>query len=170
MALVPFGRFGRAHGVRGELRFWPHNPQSPLLAAGREIQVGRNPDHLTAHTVEQVRFDPRGVVVRLGGVADREAADALRGADWFEDRAAFAPLDDPDEVYCADLVGLTARTDAGRDLGRVVDVMTNGATDILVIRGAGREHLVPFVEAFVARVDVAAGELIIVPAEGLLDD
>ncbi len=167
--MVPFGRFGRAHGVRGELRLWPHNPQSPLLIAGREIRVGTRPDQLTVYTLEQVRLDARSAVVRLAGVEGREAAEALNGADWYEDRGAFAPLADPDEIYCADLVGLSARTVDGTPLGRVVDVMTNGATDILVIQGGGREHLVPFVTDFVERVDLQAGEVLIVPAEGLLD-
>ncbi len=160
MSLVSFGRFGRAHGVRGELRFWPHNPQSPLLKAGRAVRIGREAGQTEVRRVERLRFDAKGPVLTIEGVDSREAAEALTGAEWFEDR---------DEIYCVDLIGLEARTVDGAPLGRVVDVMTDTATAVLVIRGARGQHLVPFVEAFVPRVDLAAGEVQVSPIEGLLD-
>ncbi len=169
MSLVSFGRFGRAHGVRGELRFWPHNPQSPLLKAGRAVRIGREAGQTEVRRVERLRFDAKGPLLTIEGVDSREAAEALTGAEWFEDRAAFAPIEDPDEIYCVDLIGLEARTVDGAPLGRVVDVMTDTATAVLVIRGARGQHLVPFVEAFVPRVDLAAGEVQVSPIEGLLD-
>lgn len=167
--LVEFGRFGRPHGVRGEVRFHPHNPDSPLLDDGRTIQIGDAAERTEAAEVEWVRIDAKGFVLKLRGVDDRDAAARLTHRRWFEPRDAFpAPADD--EVYMADLIGLDACTPDGAKLGRVVDVVEIGPHDVLVIRGGGRRHLVPNVEAFVQRMDLERGQVIITPIDGLLDD
>lgn len=166
--LVEFGRFGRPHGVRGEVRFWPYNPDSPLLVEGRTIRVGRDPRHSKDAALEAVRFDPKGVVVKLARIDDRDTAAALTHQRWYEPRDAFPPAED-DEIYVADLIGLTARTHDGIELGKIIDVLDTGPTDVLVIRGRGRTQLVPNVADFVRRMDLDRREVIITPIDGLLD-
>ncbi|MCA9539870.1 MAG: 16S rRNA processing protein RimM [Myxococcales bacterium] len=167
--LVEFGRFGRPHGVRGEVRFWPHNPASALLTAGRRIAVGPDPDRARSVEIDALRFDAKGAVVHLVGVDDRDAAAGLNHQRWFEPREAFPPLAD-DEVYACDLIGLTARRLDGQPIGRVIDVLNSGPHDLLVIDDGKREHLVPNVEAFVKRMDFDAREIVIEPIAGLLDE
>jgi len=164
---VPFGRFGRPHGVKGEVRFWPHNPQSPLLRAGRQVRIG--PDELAAraYRVESLRGDARGLLVRLSGVDDREAAGALNGQTWFEARAGFEHLGE-DEHYIVDLIGLTVRTETGLEVGTVADVLQIGSSDLYVVRDGDREHLIPGAEAFVREIDLEGGFIVIRPIEGLL--
>lgn len=166
--LVDFGRFGRPHGVRGEVRFWPYNPQSPLLVEGRRIRIGRDAGSSDEVLIESLRLDGKGVVIKLAAFDDRDTAARLNHLHWFEPREAFAPADD-DEVYVADLIGLVARTPDGERLGEVVDVLETGATDLLVIVAGRRQHLVPNVAAFVQRMDLDRREIIITPIEGLLD-
>lgn len=166
--LLEFGRFGRPHGVRGEARFHAYNPHSPLLVAGRRIRIGESEARLEEAVIERLRFDPKGVVVKLRGVDTREAASRLTHRRWYEPREGL-PEPADDEVYMADLLGLEAVTVDGEQLGRVVDVIEIGPHDVLVIRGGGRRRLVPNVEAFVQRMDFDAGELIITPIDGLLD-
>lgn len=166
--LLEFGRFGRPHGVRGEVRFQPHNPASPLLKAGRRIHVGRSADDTTERELKRLRFDPKGVVVKLGGIDDRDAAGRLTHQKWFEPREAF-PAARPDEVYMTDLIGLVVRTATGRELGRIVHVLELGPHDVLVIRGGGQQHLVPNVPDFVREMDFERGEVVITPIEGLIE-
>jgi len=167
--LLEFGRFGRAHGVRGELRFQPYNPQSPLLKAGRTIRVGRGPEQTDGFRVERLRFDAKGVVMKLDGIDDRDAAGRLTHQKWFEDRADF-PRARPDEIYVVDLIGLEARTADGRLLGTIVHVLELGPHDVLVIRGQGRQHLIPNVPAFVREMDFDEKRVTITPIEGLLSE
>ncbi len=168
MSLVSFGKFGRPHGVRGGLRFWPHNPASPLLRAPRDIAVGSSASKTRSVQLSHVRFDGKGVVVAVEGVADREGAAELNGLFWYEPRTNFAPLAD-DEVYAVDLVGCAVRTTTGESVGQVADVMQVGPSDLLVVRSGRREHLVPNVPEFVDRIDTEAGEVVIRPIEGLLE-
>ena len=170
MALVDLGRFGRAHGVRGELRFWAHNPGSELIAEGREILVGRTPETAKSWVVERVRFDAKGSLVQLKGVDDRDQASALTGASWYEPRERF-PDAASDEVYLVDLIGLPVKTSAGRALGRVADVIEAGGGDVLVIRDGRAQYMVPLVDEFVTRIETGGqGEVIIEPIDGLLGD
>jgi 16S rRNA processing protein RimM len=104
------------------------------------------------------------VVARLMGVADRNAAEALKGATVKISRSHFPALDD-DEFYWVDLIGLEVENLQGERLGVVQDLMDNGAHPILRVQvpqdaGAGeqlkdapQEQLIPFVDAFVKNVD-----------------
>ena len=169
MDLIACGRLGRPHGVRGALRFWPLNPATPLVKAGRQIQVGRTARALTGYDVKTAHRDAKSWVIRIEGVDDREAAAKLTGQTWFEQREAFAPVAD-DEVYLADLIGLPVQTEDGVALGDIADIWQAGAADVLVIRGDGGEHLVPNVADFVIRLDPAQPPVIIRPIDGLLGE
>lgn len=164
---IELGRFGRPHGIRGAVWLRPHNDSSDLLKPGRIIQVGTSPDEVRGYEVEEVRRDGAGFVVHLKGVDDRDVAGSLNGMLWFETRENFPPPDE-DEYYHVDLIGLTARTESGVILGPVVDVWDAPASEILVIRGT-TELLVPFVESYLVKVDIAGGEIILRGVEGLLE-
>ena len=166
--MVPFGKFGRPHGVRGDLRFWPHNPQSDLLRVGRRIRVGRSDTDVDEYELTHVRFDARGVVVGLASINDRDEAARLTGHVWYEARENFSEPS-ADEIYLTDLLGLKVRTEDGQVVGHIKDVLTMGPTDILVIGNGGKTNMVPNVPDFVIRMDLEAGEVVIRPIEGLLD-
>ena len=102
---VALGRFGRPHGVRGEVRFRPFNETTDLVAADRLIRVGANRDEASEYTVERVRFDAKGALVKIMGISDRDEVRALTNRLWFERREIFPELA-ADEVYLVDLIGL----------------------------------------------------------------
>lgn len=164
---IELGRLGRPHGVRGALWIWPHNEFSALLKVGRTIQVGADPEATRGYEIESVRREGSGFVVHLVGVADRDAAGSLNGMFWYEARADF-PAPAADEYYHVDLVGLRAETDDGRELGRVAEVWEAPASVVLVIRGE-RELLVPFVEAYLAGVELANRRIVLRNVDALLD-
>ena len=166
--LVPIGRFGRPHGVRGEIRFWPFNRDSTLLTSARRIQVGRHRERTRAYTIDGLRTDAKGCLVRFAEIDDRDVAKGLTNQMWFESRDVFPELAD-DEVYYTDLIGLVVRTVEGEIVGRVKDVLDIGPSDILVIDRDGQEVMVPNVDEFVRSMDLDAGEITITPPAGLID-
>jgi 16S rRNA processing protein RimM len=128
-----------AHGVRGEVRLklFASSPES--LAEHDLLYVGG-----VAHRLLGVRPAGQGAVAAFSGVADRSAAEALRGALVEVDRAALPPLDDG-EYYHADLLGLPCFSRAGEHLGTVSAVENFGAGDLLEVELAdGRRSLIPF--------------------------
>lgn len=154
--------------MRGEVRFWPHNPASPLLEAGREVQIGRSADDVTRRLVERIHHDRKGAVVKLAGCDDREAAARLTHQRWFEPRDGFPALE-ADEIYIADLIGMTARV-GDQTVGQIVDVVGIGPHDLLVVADGRRRFMVPNVPQFVTAMDLDAGEVTLSPIEGLLPD
>jgi 16S rRNA processing protein RimM len=166
--LVAVGRIGPARGVRGDVFVEPWTDSADeRFAAGAVLRTDR--ESAGPLTVEESSFAGGKLVVRFAGVADRSAAEALRGIQLFVPAADRAPIEDPDEFYDTDLVGLAARTVAGADLGPVSDVVHAGGASYLVVDVAGQERLVPFVAAIVPTVDIAAGFVEIDPPEGLFE-
>ncbi|WP_406231537.1 ribosome maturation factor RimM [Nocardia sp. NBC_01009] len=167
------GRVAKSHGVRGELvvevrtdepeaRFAPGTTLRGRLARSKEVRD---------FTVESAREHSGRLLVHVAGVADRTAADALRGTLFFVDSADLPPSEDPDEYYDHELEGLTVQLTDGTVVGKVTEVLHSAAGELLSVRAAedGREILIPFVNAIVPTVSLADGLVVIDPPEGLLD-
>lgn len=165
---IAVGRIARARGVRGELFVepWTDAPEE-RFAVGSVLRT--EPTERGPLTVAELSFGGGKLVIRFAGIDDRTAADSLRGTRLLIDAADRAPLEDPDEFYDTDLVGLAARTVAGQELGPVRAVIHAGGADYLVLDIDGAEKLVPFVGAIVPTVDVSGGFVEIDPPEGLFE-
>lgn len=116
----------------------------------------RGPAGETTEARPQGRLQGKGVVAKLSGAGDRDAAAALVGTEIWVPRTAL-PKPRAGEYYWADLEGLAVRTVEGVDLGRVSHLFATGANDVMVVQGE-RERLVPFVTGLqVVKVDLDAG-------------
>lgn len=143
---------GAAHGIKGEVRVKTFT-SDPLALGDYGPLYDKN-----GRSFEVLDLRPQGnvVVVRLKGVGDRNAAEALNGTELFVDRAALSEELEEEEFYHADLVGMDVVDERGESVGKVSAVQNYGAGDILEIRGPGLNGvLVPFTKAAVPVVDVA---------------
>ena len=135
-----------AQGIKGELRLKLFSDSVESLARHETLYVGSVKRRLLS-----VRDSGKGAVARLEGVADRSAAEALRGSLVEIDRSTLPPLEDG-EYYHADLIGLSCEDREGRAVGRVVTVENFGAGDLLEIeREDGRKSLIPFKDGIADR-------------------
>lgn len=161
------GVFGRAVGLKGELRLKSHTGDPEAIAAYKPLSLkdGRAVDILA---VRPVAGTADMLVARLKGVASREAAEALNRAEVFAPRDALGAPDE-DEYFHADLVGLEVRGPDGERLGTVTGISNFGAGDILEIKPLkGPAAMVPFRDPFVPTVDVKGGHVVINDAALLL--
>ena len=165
---IAVGRIGKPRGVHGEafVEPWTDDPDS-RFAAGTVLRT--DPPGAGPLTVAESSSAGGKLVVRFDGVADRESAESLRGVRLVVAAADRPPLDDPDEFYASDLVGLAATTVDGAELGPVRDVLDIAGSDYLVIEVNGRDRLVPFVAALVPTVDLPGRRVVIDPPDGLLE-
>jgi 16S rRNA processing protein RimM len=128
-----------AHGVKGEVRLKLFSDSVDSLSGNRKLFVGGKEMRLLS-----VRAVGKGAVARFEGVADRSAAEGLRGSLVEIDRAALPPLEEG-EYYHADIIGLPAFDRDGIAVGTVVGVENYGAGDLLEIEtDAGKRSLIPF--------------------------
>src|SRR5262245_35786849 len=119
------------------------------------------------YAIESARPVVCASLVALEGIADRDAADGLRGRPVSVLRDDLE-LDDG-EVLLADLVGCRVELPDGRPWG-VVSGLELGPQDRLVIRDGAIERLLPVVDQFVIDVDVEARRIVVDPPEDLPED
>jgi 16S rRNA processing protein RimM len=163
------GRIARAHGIGGEVAV-DVRTDSPELRFAPGAAVDTDPPERGPLTVRRTRWHSGRLLVVFDEVTDRTTAESLRGTLLVADSATSPDVDDPDEFWDHDLVGLAAVTVAGAALGTVEGVLHPAGSDLLVIRGGDdAEILVPFVRAIVPEVDVRGGRVVVDPPEGLLE-
>jgi len=165
------GRVAKAHGVTGELVVEVRTDDPELrFAPGAILRTKASDDREHNYVVATVRPHGNRLLLRLEGVADRDAAAALRGSLFVIDSGDLPPIDEPDTYYDHQLEGLLVRTTAGRDIGTVTEVLHSAAGELLAVdRADAGELLVPFVTAIVTSVSLDAGIIEIDPPEGLLE-
>lgn len=159
--MILLGRITGAHGIRGEVVV-----HSFAAAAGDIGAYGPLTDATgkRAFKLKVVRITPKGgVIVRIAGVEDRNAAEALKGIELYVAREKL-PAPAGDEFYHADLIGLDAVSPDHKPIGKIVAVQNFGAGDLLEVRREGSQSTdyVPFTDTFVPSVDIAARRVVVV--------
>jgi 16S rRNA processing protein RimM len=144
-----------AQGIKGEVRLKLFSDSVDSLARHQKLYVGGAERRLLS-----IRDGGKVAVARFEGVADRGAAEALRGSLVEIDREALPPLAE-DEYYYADLIGLPAVDQDGNPVGAVVAVENYGAGDLLQIeRDGGKRALIPFTRGI---ADLDDGRVVLDP-------
>ena len=157
-APICVARIGAAHGVRGAVKLWTFT-EDPF--AVKEYGPLTTRDGARQFEVTHVREARDHLVATLKGIATREDAERLNGIELYIAREKL-PATDDDEYYHADLIGLAAVNAANEPLGRVTAIHNFGAGDIIEIAPTqGPTMLLPFTNAVVPTVDLAAGRVVI---------
>ncbi|MEA3041390.1 MAG: rRNA processing protein RimM [Sphingomonadales bacterium] len=147
-ARVTLAAVAGAHGIGGEVRLKLFSEGVESLKRHSEVQVGER-----VLTLASVKPAGAGAIARFAGIADRNAAEALRGQTLSVPRSALPPLAEG-EYYHADLIGLPCVGASGGALGTAVAVENFGAGDIVEIeRPDGRRFMVPIVTAVTIEAD-----------------
>ncbi|WP_020173583.1 ribosome maturation factor RimM [Methyloferula stellata] len=159
--LVLVGKFGAAHGIKGEVRLqsFTGDPAAINRYGPLSDLKGRQ---FTLTSLRPVKGDL--FVARVEGIKDRTAAEALVNVELFVDRAVLPPPDE-DEFYLTDLIGLDARDTAGVRIGTILNVLNFGGGDILEVvpEGGGETWLLPFTKEVVPEIDLSRRQVTVVP-------
>ena len=159
------GEFGRAQGIRGEVRIKSYT-EDPLALTRYTPLTSENGTQ--TYKILAARVHDRDIlVVRVDGMTTREQAEHLTRRKIFAPRTALAPGTD-DEYLQADLIGLKAELQDGTPVGEVIAIENYGAGDLLDIRKPDdkQTYLLPFTHACVPVVDIRNGRIIIDPPQG----
>jgi 16S rRNA processing protein RimM len=172
--LIALGEIVGTHGLRGLLRFRPHQPRAspppvgrPLYCAGAEAD---RPPTASPKSIVLEDARPHGTVVllRVTGIASIEAAAPLVGATL---SVSEHDLPEPaaGEVYVYQLAGLDVVTSSGEHLGTIERSFSTGANEVLVVQDGPREILIPMIADVVQTIDLPGHRVVIDPIPGLLD-
>lgn len=182
--LVTVGHVTGAYGIQGWIRVRPYSTEAQALLNAKTWWLEKSGAPKQDIDVMQSKEHSGDVVARLTGVADRNAAEALKGTAVYISRKHFPVLDD-DEFYWVDLIGSAVENLQGEQLGVVSDMMDNGAHPILKVvvpvqetapqgeeaaqakkgarekSAAAPELLIPFVDQFVKTVQPKEKKIIV---------
>ncbi|MCX7219878.1 MAG: ribosome maturation factor RimM [Burkholderiales bacterium] len=162
--LVLVGYISGAFGLQGWVKVRPYSSTADAVLSAKTWWL-ESPQQPQLRDIQRLECKIHGedVVARLSGVADRNAAEALKGTTVKISRSHFPVLPEG-EFYWLDLIGLSVENLQGESLGVVRDLMDNGAHPILRVAQvdvpeselAKHERLIPFVDNFVKDVDQVA--------------
>ena len=161
---IEAGQIVNTHGVRGEVKIlsWLDSPE--YLKSFATLYV-RDGDHKRPVKVRAARVHKQFVIAALEGVADVNAAMALKNEVVFIDRDDAALPEGT--FFFSDLFGAHVVSDAGGELGTLTDVLERPGSNIYVVNGGGREWLIPAVPEFIRSTDVENGVITVHLIEGL---
>lgn len=155
------GQIVNTHGIKGEVKIvpWCDTPEflcdfDTLYLEGKPVQV------------EQIRAHKNNVIAKLAGVDDVNAAMCLKNKIVSIDRS---DVELPEgRHFIADLIGLEVRdAESGAVLGVIDDVLTPPANEVYVVKGVGREYMIPAVEEFLAETNIEGGYVRVRLIEGM---
>jgi 16S rRNA processing protein RimM len=166
------GRFLKAHGLKGaiKLELYTDSPNERFVpGAVLELQVPEeSPWFGKSVTVSELKWFNSSPVLFLKDVADRTQAESLIKAILLVEQPLDVSPQEPDAWYDHQLAGLKVMRD-GAEIGTLLRVEHMPAQDLLVIKTEEAEVLLPFVKAFVPKVDIQAGVIEITPPGGLFE-
>ena len=153
---LELGRIGAPYGIKGwvHVQSFTHPPEKLLEYRSWSLKD-------STVTVVEGRLQGKGLVARLEGVEDRDKAARLQGSIISVARSLLPKLRKR-EFYQADLIGLSVTNLEGVALGEVSHFVETPGGDVMIVRaGAGQEHWVPATKEHLAKVDLAAGQVVV---------
>ena len=170
---IEVGRILDAWGLKGWLKVLPHSASPEALFSSKRWFLQPNERGASPFVgtvllrIREAKEHSDSVVALAHDLTDRDVAESLKGARIFIQRSSF-PSTNPDEYYWVDLIGLTVRNREGIDLGEVTELLSTGPQTVLVLsqanpdpEGKPIERMIPFVNAYVDLVDLAARQILV---------
>jgi 16S rRNA processing protein RimM len=156
------GRIGKAHGILGEATIEVRTDEAEdRFAIGAVLET----DNHGELTVVSARVHNGILLLGFRGIEDRNSIEALRNELLYAEVDIQAPGIDEDDYHVLQLVGCTAYLVDGDEFGTVTDVLNLPGQDVLAIKSADGEVLIPFVHQLVPVVDIKAKRMTVIPPD-----
>ena len=189
---ITCGRFGRPHGVKGEVRLWGYNQHTELLEVGMNFYVGQHPKlpsskvKVATHqlTLSRLRSDHKGLILGFEEIRSRDTAQVLNHLAWLMPRTDF-PILDEQEFYLVDLIGADGWAISPEVseaelkepeliektyVGKLTGLLEAGAGDLFIFESKEfGEITIPNQDPFVISIDLDSKHILIRAIPGLLE-
>ena len=141
------GKVLKAQGIKGEVKISCFLDDSAMLNGVKQLYIGSN-----TYTVEKLRPDGAFCYVKLIGITDRNAAEALRNWTVCADKECVTVPQD--RYFIADLIGCNVVLDNGAKVGVVNEVLQYGSADVFVCSDGEKEISFPFLKDLIVEVSI----------------
>lgn len=177
MEKIKIGKIVNAVALRGEVKVYHYSDYKERFEELEEILVERNAAKkhaMESYEIEGVRYQKDMAILKLKGVNDRNAAEALKDCDVYITEADLRELPE-DTFYIRDLIGCrvvnrSGNTENEEEIGIITDVLQNTAQDIYQVKTkAGKEVLIPAVGEFIKEINIDEKTVIVSLIPGFMD-
>ena len=158
--LVAVGRVLKPRGIRGEIKVEILTDFPERFARSAAISLERGDGRISTYEIEGSQPIGTAVFLKLKGIDDRNAAEALRGAYVSVPREENFPLDE-NSFYAYDLEGMEVRDSADRKIGRIIGIEQYPANDVLIVETDRGAVMLPAVKAYILEVDTDTKTMIV---------
>lgn len=166
--LLQVGIITSTHGVRGEVKVYPTTDDPRRFRRLKEVVLDTGKEKMNLE-IEGVKFFKQFVILKFKGLDNINDIEKYRQKSLYVTRKNAVRLQ-RDEYFIADLIGLKAQDEDGKELGTVKDVIETGANDVYEVEMAdGKSLLLPAIKQCILNVDVENGTMQVHVLEGLLD-
>jgi 16S rRNA processing protein RimM len=166
--LIPVGKIIGTHGIKGLLKVHSFSGNLESLQANHTITLKSQQGVLSQFGLKSVVHHAGKLLIALNGLDEIDLAQQYVGYEICLLRSQL-PEPEENEYYWCDLIGLKVATLEGIELGTITDIFETGSSDIYVVRGNGREYMIPAIADVIGSVDLKEGRMLVTPLEGLLD-
>lgn len=164
------GKIVNTHGIKGEVRVI-----SKTDFAEKRYKIGNplylfigNESNPLQLVVKSHRTHKSFDLLTFEGFEDLNVVERMKGGILKIPENMLDELEE-NEFYFHEIIGCAVYTMDGEELGKIIEILTPGANDVWVIKGAGgKEILIPYIEDVVKKIDVKDKVILIDPIEGLL--
>ena len=164
--VLVIGRISKPRGLHGHVFVTPLTNVDGRFEGLKEIVIEREDDVNKGYRVESVAWHGKYVVVKLAGIDDRNAAEALRGG--FVSISHDTVPDLPgDTYYSYQLIGCTVKNTEDHVIGKIVDVEEYPASEVLKIASDNEYMLLPAVKQIVLDVDIERKLVVVDPPDDI---
>ena len=154
------GRIGRAHGILGEATIEVRTDEPDRrFAIGNKVQTDAHGEL----TITSGRVHNGILLLGFNGITDRSGIEKLRNTLIYCDVDINEPGIDEDDYHVLQLIGCAAHLESGEIIGEITDVINLPGQDLLAIKTANGEQLIPFVHQLVPTVDIANKKVVVIP-------
>lgn len=157
---ILLAQIGGPHGIKGEVRVKPYGDPDMLNQYGKlENKDGQK------FKIKRMRPQKNMMVVKFEGVNTREEAEALNRVELFVDRAKLPELEEEDEFYIQDLIGMDVLDENGEAIGSVLAVPNFGAGDMIEVKptNSSSTYFLPFTKEVVPELNFEKHSLTVMP-------
>lgn len=149
MKKINIGKVVTTHGVRGDIKVYPHTNVEDMFSKLKKIYIGDG-----EYKISSVKYAKGCPVLNIGGLNTVEDAQKLIGSQVFADETSLPKLEE-DSFYLKDIIGCKAIDEQGDEIGKITDVIFTGANDVYEITAqSDRKILVPAVKEFVLDINI----------------
>lgn len=164
---LEIGKITKSHGVKGEVRVLPLTDDPERFSLLEWVYI-RKDSRLEKVYVESVKYSKGMVLLKLKGVDDMDAADAMKNMFIVLDRANAVKLPEGSFFIC-DIIGCSV-FENDKLLGVVADVLQTGSNDVYIVKDEnGKEILVPALKSVVSNIDIEGRRIEVILPKGLTD-